>query len=98
MLFADFQVLAQTNQVDGLWHRGTPFGIGGYFIAEGFDGAPLSHHVLTTDGILGRDTFGGTSPMSSVLPWQPRPKAGNRRAIAAGRAIAAPAPFAPADG
>ncbi|MCH7798505.1 MAG: hypothetical protein IID28_08690, partial [Planctomycetes bacterium] len=98
VLFADFQVLAQTNQVDGLWHRGTPFGAGGYFIAEGFDGAPLSHHVLTTDGILGRDTLGETSPMSSSVVWRPRPHAANRRAIAAPRAAVAPVPFAPADG
>ncbi len=84
VLFADFQVLTQTNQVDGLWH--------------GFDGFPLSYHVLTTDGILGRDTLGEGSPMSSLVPWQPRPNTGNRRAIAPGRAAAAPAPFAPADG
>ena len=98
VLFADFQVLAQTRQVDGLWHRGTPFGAGGYFIAEGFDGVPLSHHVLTTDGILGRDTLGETSPMSSRVSWRPRPHAANRRAIAAPRAAVAPVPFAPADG
>ena len=29
----------------------------------GFDGAPLSHHILTTDGILGRDTLGPSMPM-----------------------------------
>ena len=98
VLFADLQVLAQTGQIDGLWHRGTPFGTGGYFINEGFDGVPLSHHVLTTDGILGRDTLGGSSPMSSLSSWQPRPMAGNRRAIAVPRPAAAPAPFAPADG
>ncbi len=98
VLFADFQVLAQTGQVDGLWHRGTPFGTGGYFIADGFDGVPLSHHVLTTDGILGRDTLGETSPMSSRVLWRPRPKAANRRAIAAPRTAVTPVPFAPADG
>ena len=96
VLFADLQVLAQTGQVDGLWHRGTPFGASGYLIDSGFDGVPLSHHVLTTDGILGRDTLGGASPMRSVVPWQPRPNAGNRRAITVPRAAAVPAPFAPA--
>ncbi len=96
MLFADLQVLAQTGQVDGLWHRGTPFGASGYYIDSGFDGVPLSHHVLTTDGILGRDTFGGASPMQSVVPWQPRPNARNRRAIPAPRAAPVPVPFAPA--
>jgi hypothetical protein len=64
---SDQLVLNQTNGVDGLWHRGTPFGEDGYFIPEGFDGTPLSHHVLTTEGILGRDTLGGTaSPPRAV--------------------------------
>jgi len=97
VLFADLQVLAQTGQVDGLWHRGTPFGASGYFIDEGFDGVPLSHHVLTTDGILGRDTLGGASPMGSFVAWQPRPNTGRRRAIAGPQAAPAPVPFAPAD-
>jgi len=96
VLFADLQVLAQTKQVDGLWHRGTPFGAGGYFIDEGFDGVPLSHHVLTTDGILGRDTLGGTAPMRSFVAWQPRANTGSRLAIAVTRAAAVPVPFAPA--
>lgn len=52
---ADQQVLQQTGGVDGLWHRGTSFGDDGYFIPDAFDEAELSHHVLTTDGILGRD-------------------------------------------
>ena len=92
VLFADQQVLAQTGQVDGLWHRGTPFSASGYFIDEGFDGVPLSHHVLTTDGILGRDTLGGASPMQSFVVWQPRPNTGRRRAIAAPRPATASAP------
>jgi type II secretory pathway pseudopilin PulG len=41
----------------GLWSRDTPFGEDGYFIDYGYDGTPLSHHILTTDGILGRDTL-----------------------------------------
>ena len=90
VLFADFQVLAQTRQVDGLWHRGTPFGAGGYYIADGFDGVPLSHHVLTTDGILGRDTLGETSPMSSLGPRRPWAGVGNRRVQAAGSARSVP--------
>ena len=55
---ADQQILKQTGGVDGLWSRDTPFGANGYFIEFGYDGTPLSHHVLTTDGILGRDTLG----------------------------------------
>ena len=39
----------------GLWHRGTPFGTGGYFHAQGYDDAESSFHILTTDGIRGRD-------------------------------------------
>ncbi len=63
---SDQQVLKQTGGVDGLWHRGTPFGEEGYFIPDGYDGTPLSHHVLTTDGILGRDTLGGAVPLSAA--------------------------------
>ncbi len=74
---ADQQILKQTGGVDGLWHRGTPFntykdhgGPGGYFIEYGYDGVPLSHHILTTDGILGRDTLGGNPPMPVDRPRQ----------------------------
>ncbi len=65
---ADQQILKQTDGVDGLWHRGTPFGEDGYYISFGYDGVPLSHHILTTDGILGRDTLGGNPPMPAN--WQ----------------------------
>lgn len=61
---ADQLILKQTGGVDGLWHRGTPFGEDGYYISFGYDGAPLSHHILTTDGILGRDTLGGMPPIA----------------------------------
>lgn len=64
VLAADLQVLKDTGGVDGLWHRGTPFGIDGYCIPYGYDDVPLSHHILTTDGIMGRDTLGGMSPLS----------------------------------
>ena len=44
----------------GLWHPGTPLGTDGYFIGDGWDASTnTSFHVLTTDGIRGRDTFGG---------------------------------------
>jgi type II secretory pathway pseudopilin PulG len=65
VLAADQQVLDQTGGQDGLWHRGTTFGDDGYFISAGYDGTPLSHHVLTTDGILGRDTLSGPLPLSA---------------------------------
>ena len=42
-----------------LWSKDTPFGSNGYFIADGWDYiADTSFHVLTTDGILGRDKMG----------------------------------------
>ncbi len=70
---ADQQILKQTGDVDGLWHRGTPFGEDGYYISFGYDGVPLSHHILTTDGILGRDTLGGMPSMPVDWPrqWAP---------------------------
>jgi hypothetical protein len=34
-------------------------GTDGYFIDLGFDHAETSFHILTTDGIRGRDTLGG---------------------------------------
>jgi hypothetical protein len=44
----------------GLWHTGTPFGTDGYFIDLGWDtAANTSFHILTTDGITGRDKLGG---------------------------------------
>lgn len=42
----------------GLWSRDTPLGSTGYFGAQSFDGIQVSHHILTIDGILGRDTLG----------------------------------------
>lgn len=55
---SDQQLLAQTGR--GTWHRHTPFGTGGYFhdIAAETDDF-VSHHILTIDGILGRDTIAG---------------------------------------
>jgi prepilin-type N-terminal cleavage/methylation domain-containing protein len=47
----------------GLWHRGTPMGPGGYFMGASawFNFlAQTSFHILTTDGIYGRDHLGGT--------------------------------------
>ena len=66
---ADQQILKQTGGVDGLWHRGTPFGEDGYYISAGYDGVPLSHHILTTDGILGRDTIAETPPNPLAASW-----------------------------
>ncbi len=66
---ADPQVLKQTGALQGLSHRGTPFGEDGYYIPFGYDGVPLSHHILTTDGILGRDTLAETPPPPLAATW-----------------------------
>jgi type II secretory pathway pseudopilin PulG len=64
---SDQVVFNQTAGVDGLWHRGTTFGANGYFHNMGFGGGPkVSHHVLTTDGIRGRDTLGPESALQAV--------------------------------
>ena len=55
---SDQQVLDQTNGVDGLWSRDTPLGSNGYFNDYSFDNTDLAHHILTTEGIHGRDTLG----------------------------------------
>jgi prepilin-type N-terminal cleavage/methylation domain-containing protein len=47
---------AQVQSGAGLWSRDTPLGSNGYFIAEGYDFASSSFHVLTTGGVRGRDT------------------------------------------
>lgn len=54
---ADDQLIAQTGY--GLWSRDTTFGIDGYFNTLAHDPVGLSHHILTTDGIRGRDTLDG---------------------------------------
>ena len=52
---ADAALIRKTSY--GLWSRDTPFGNGGYFGDEAYDTTNLSHHIFTTDGILGRDTL-----------------------------------------
>jgi prepilin-type N-terminal cleavage/methylation domain-containing protein len=42
----------------GLWSRDTPFGEDGYYILDGYDFAAASFHILTVDGVRGRDTLG----------------------------------------
>jgi type II secretory pathway pseudopilin PulG len=63
----DFRVAAlnasTTLSEKGLWFRGSPMGPNGYFLDEGqwFNWmAQTSFHILTTDGIYGRDHLGGT--------------------------------------
>jgi len=58
------QVLAPSGVAEtGLWHRGTPMGDDGYYMSSSvwFNFlAQTSFHMLTTDGIEGRDQLGGT--------------------------------------
>ncbi len=42
----------------GLWHRGTPFGTGYYYDQRYDNIVNTSYHILTTDGIMGRDVIG----------------------------------------
>jgi prepilin-type N-terminal cleavage/methylation domain-containing protein len=58
---ADSRVMEQTGATSGLWHRGTPLqeASQGYFTLDGYDFANTSFHILTTDGIRGRDILGG---------------------------------------
>ncbi|MHC4102765.1 MAG: hypothetical protein ACYTFF_15725, partial [Planctomycetota bacterium] len=42
----------------GLWSRDTPFLDDGYLIGDGYDFADTSFHILTIDGVRGRDTLG----------------------------------------
>jgi prepilin-type N-terminal cleavage/methylation domain-containing protein len=49
---------AQRQQGHGLWSRDTTFGADGLFIADGYDFAETSYHILTIDGIRGRDVTG----------------------------------------
>ena len=50
---ADGRVREQTG--DGLWSRDTPLGTNGYFIDASYDDAATSYHILTSEGIRGRD-------------------------------------------
>ncbi|MBX3373380.1 MAG: type II secretion system protein [Phycisphaeraceae bacterium] len=50
---ADGRSMSQSGH--GLWVRNTPFGTDGYLIGSGYDFSNTSYHILTADGILGRD-------------------------------------------
>ena len=57
---ADGRMRTQTGNDDwGLWSKDTPFGEDGYLSDYGYDQATTSFHVLTTDGIRGRDLMDG---------------------------------------
>jgi hypothetical protein len=53
--FAADDATAAQQTGDGLWSRDTPYGANGVWSNEAIDGFYNSAHLLTTDGILGRD-------------------------------------------
>jgi prepilin-type N-terminal cleavage/methylation domain-containing protein len=56
---ADGRMRAQSGNANwGLWSKDTSWGDNGYLIDAGYDQAATSFHVLTTDGIKGRDVVG----------------------------------------
>jgi prepilin-type N-terminal cleavage/methylation domain-containing protein len=55
-MLADNRVRVQTGDPNwGLWSKDTYWGEDGYLIQYGYDWAATSFHILTTDGIRGRD-------------------------------------------
>ena len=80
-LAADAVVMQQTGY--GLWSRDTPFGESGYFGEQGYDVFSLAHHILTTEGILGRDTLsmGAVKPAEPPDDNGPSPRPSNRRYV-----------------
>ncbi|MHC4909765.1 MAG: type II secretion system protein [Planctomycetota bacterium] len=57
---ASARAASQSSSGMGLWNDTTPFGTDGYFISDGWDASTnTSFHVLTTNGIRGRDKLGG---------------------------------------
>jgi len=58
---SDRRNIRQTGGEDdgvGLWTRDTLFLEDGFFIPEAYDFVETSYHILTTDGVRGRDTVG----------------------------------------
>ncbi len=57
-LSSDRRTARQNSNGAGLWSRDTPFGAEGYLTTDGYDFAETSYHILTIDGVRGRDTVG----------------------------------------
>jgi hypothetical protein len=70
VIAADAKVMMQTG--DGLWSRDTPFGANGYLGEYAYDGTIVSHHILTTGGIDGRDTVAAPAGLGLGLGPGPR--------------------------
>ncbi|MFK7962241.1 MAG: hypothetical protein AB8G96_17150 [Phycisphaerales bacterium] len=70
---SDERLRSMNGGGDGTWSRTTPFGEDGYFGDISFDGTQVSHHILTADGILGRDTLGPSkNPPNANAPARSR--------------------------
>ncbi len=55
---ADDERMREENHENwGLWSKDTPWGDDGYLIDYGYDPVETSFHILTTDGIRGRDVL-----------------------------------------
>ena len=54
---SEARIMAQSDDYAPLWSRDTPFGSDGYFTNDGWDLANTSYHILTVNGIRGRDTL-----------------------------------------
>jgi prepilin-type N-terminal cleavage/methylation domain-containing protein len=55
---SDHRAQRQSSDGEDLWTRDTPFGADGYLIPASYDFADSSFHILTTEGVRGRDTLG----------------------------------------
>ena len=73
----DAAALLASGGIDGLWSRDTPIGADGYFGAQAYDDTRNSFHILTTDGILGRD-FLHRSPQQDAAQSARTPHAARR--------------------
>ena len=66
------EALGEHGAVRGMWltvrrlMRCHPFGSGGFFIFDGYDFTATSFHILTVDGIRGRDTVYQAATAHSV--------------------------------
>jgi hypothetical protein len=83
VLAADEQLIMQVGY--GLWSRDTPWGANGYLSEFAYDPIQLSHVILTTDGIRGRDTLAGAGGSPAPRARDPFDARGGREDPGAAR-------------
>ncbi|MFK7960668.1 MAG: type II secretion system protein [Phycisphaerales bacterium] len=71
---SDDTIRRQSGGLDGTWSRTTSTGEDGYFSDQAADGTRVSHHMLTADGILGRDTLGPDANRRAPRPLEADPR------------------------